>query len=1162
MKKTILSWMLATAMTVTGLTSPIPPTAQAQNINESEVSDISLAYTSNITVDTEGSILRIYGKEDTTYQVPVNITAGCTLILDHACNSADITIADGVDVKILLRGTNVLHDICAQGGSETHVCICGTSSDDMLTANNIACPDGGSTASGAEVLLENCTVICANLSCGGNGKNTAHNGGSATVAGASPGSNASPYVTIRSADLTVNGNVACGGNGLQSTGSWSATASDGGSSGEVFIDSSHVTVSGNVSMGGKGGNGTIGSTYYNCRAGNTRSASKVTICNHSTVNVSGNIATQQHLPQASNDGKQAGLHGVTVTVSDSELTAKDIASGGNGHMQVHYNVYSGSGASYNIYGTAGGNGGTLIADRSKITCETAVCGGNAGEYQNYESSMYGNISGDYACDHHPLDGNGGVIRSDTSNLTIADAACKKGSRWNGYKNPSTYSESVFLGGTLSGTVYGSVITTDMTSILKGGFVADEDIYNSEEASCAECVLQTDEDMAGQTVQIYANDLSGTVTLDDSGALHTYLGVAKQVLKLSGTSLYAGTYMVKRDVSRNVFQMDAYGKIRVDHGGAVIAEDSYTYQDTTYPYSGAYTVTGHSENAVLTVESGKHQLLLHDTSFDTLNVNGASEVILQPDGLVRINTVNVASGAVLTVAGLGGIYADTDGFSIGECHGILQNEAGTRIYPVTILFEEPGTYDVKLNGESLTVRTDEAGLVHFLLAEGEYDLCIDREPFYFQGHLSVTDDLQLSQADLTLCADISKGDLIIEDQTVTLGEDQIQSDADVFVIKSTDETHEVYVEKKDAVITLDDPPADLQIHLPENFEGQLCNPSGISLRIVTIHTDHPDQELTLTLDGREYTVTTDSEGDFSFLAAVGSHSVEITIGDKTYRCTHPFSVTESETNSYSIADDMTDAPDDLPQKDDDVNTANDEHSGSGSASSVPGGGSSQTSGTSAGGGDSAPITAASPASTTASGGSVSTVKTPSTASPAAVIPARRTPSITLRSSLKGISILSANAKNTYRIYTRKKIRFTVKREANTDYYYKILKKGQHNSQGKWKKMSTDSFTVSGSARSAKGQRIVFKAVNKAGKTVQKTTGFVIDTKRPTITGVKNGVFYRKKRSIRVSDDCGSCNVYLNGKKMKQSFIIQKRGVYLLTASDPAGNQRSVLFAVLY
>ena len=159
------------------------------------------------------------------------------------------------------------------------------------------------------------------------------------------------------------------------------------------------------------------------------------------------------------------------------------------------------------------------------------------------------------------------------------------------------------------------------------------------------------------------------------------------------------------------------------------------------------------------------------------------------------------------------------------------------------------------------------------------------------------------------------------------------------------------------------------------------------------------------------------------------------------------------------------------------------------------------------------------------------------------------------------MISADAKNTYKLYTRKKVQLTVTRDSNTDYYYKVLRRGQKTADGKWKELKTNKITVSDSENSANGQRIALKAVNKAGTTIEKTTGFVIDTKKPTVTGVKNAKFYHEKRTISATDNCGSCQVRLNGKKVKSKMTIEKKGIYLLTASDPAGNQRTVLFAIL-
>ena len=71
---------------------------------------------------------------------------------------------------------------------------------------------------------------------------------------------------------------------------------------------------------------------------------------------------------------------------------------------------------------------------------------------------------------------------------------EKGSCWSGYSHPSTYSDQRFSGGMISGRVRGAVITTDLTTICDGDFEAATEVRNSEEASCAKCLLKTDMDV--------------------------------------------------------------------------------------------------------------------------------------------------------------------------------------------------------------------------------------------------------------------------------------------------------------------------------------------------------------------------------------------------------------------------------------------------------------------------------------------------------------------------------------------------------------------------------------------------------------------------------------------------------------------------------------------
>ena len=219
-----------------------------------------------------------------------------------------------------------------------------------------------------------------------------------------------------------------------------------------------------------------------------------------------------------------------------------------------------------------------------------------------------------------------------------------------------------------------------------------------------------------------------------GHLHTYLGVGKQSLKMVGSSVYAGTYMIRRSSPLNIFQLDPYGKICVDHAGATITDTSYSYQDEVYSYNGDYTISGDSENSVITVLSGNHQLTLQNTTFAALNIQNTSDVTIQLEDHAKIGVVNVDENARLKLAGIGNILADPTMLKIGECNGTIYNEEGNRMIQTEILFENPGSYQLKLNGEILTVETDAEGRAQLLLAEGAYDLRIDAGPFFFQENL--------------------------------------------------------------------------------------------------------------------------------------------------------------------------------------------------------------------------------------------------------------------------------------------------------------------------------------------------------------------------------------------------------------------------------------------
>ena len=1190
----LILWLLVTAVIFQQVAFRFPSVIHAQELYTSVDKEISLENVTSIEANTVGSILRIYGEENKTYSVPIRVTTNCSIVLDNVNDQADITVAKGIEVHLILRGNNVLNHINANGGSKTQVYIQGETAESMLSANDIACPVSGSAQTGANVTVEGCILHCANLGCGGDGKDSAYQIGSELMPNASSGSHASPLVTIRSAELTVTGDIACGGNGVQSCGDSNAYSSHGGSSGEVVIDSSQVNVTGNISIGGRGGDGKINSADLDCTSGNTKSSSPVTVRNHSRVVAGGNVATQPDLPLESNGGRQSGFHGVTVGVYDSSLTAKDIASGGNGHDQIRYSKNLDAGiTTCDIFGTAGGNGGTLIADHANITCETAVCGGNAGDYQCYVQDTDGTKTGDYECKEHPLDGNGGIIQADHSNLKILVCAAEKGNRWNDYGNPSTYCDSTFIGGTLDGTVYGDTIRTDLTCILYGGFIAEKDIRTSADISCANCVLQTSETLADQTVRVYANELSETVTLNAAGGFATYLGIGNESVKVHGSSGFSGKYEVEPCAEFQILLLEPYGVLSMEYGDVTISEHSYIYRDEVYDYNGDYTITGNSENGILTVESGDHHLTMSNTSFDTLTVIGNSEVTLQPVESVCINTVNVGEHAVLTLADTEEVRTDTDGLSIGACNGILQNENGKRLFPIKIMFEVPGVHNVRINGKELTVETDEQGLFNLLLAEETYDLQIGSAPLFFQSDIQITGAQQIRQSELTLFADISAGNLVIGENSVTLADTCIQTSANICIRQSTPDAHEVYVEKKNASITLDGVTEDIQIHLPEEFTGCIYNPSAAEPSDTEPSDTEPsdlepsdiestDAESTDTKPSdTEPSDTKPSDTEPSDIESTDAESTDTKPSDTEPSDTEP-SDTDSKPQEKPAKDpseqpdtDTSEQPDTDTSEQPDTDTSKQPDT---DTSEQPDTDTSEQPDTD---------TSKQPDTDTSEQPGKDVSAKPNTKQPyhpdaeqqkqtvteypqytfvtsqlqSATEDKVSSQDIAVFSSLKNISLVDAAVKDTYQLFTRKKLSFNIAREKNTDYYYKILSKGQNDSAGKWIKMSTDRITVSPKKYNEKSIRILFKAINGSESTIKKTPGFVMDTKKPTVTGVKNATFYRKKRTIRVSDNCGDCEVRLNGKPMKQTVTVQKRGLYLLTASDPAGNQRTVLFALL-
>ena len=87
-------------------------------------------------------------------------------------------------------------------------------------------------------------------------------------------------------------------------------------------------------------------------------------------------------------------------------------------------------------------------------------------------------------------------------------------------------------------------------------------------------------------------------------------------------------------------------------------------------------------------------------------------------------------------------------------------------------------------------------------------------------------------------------------------------------------------------------------------------------------------------------------------------------------------------------------------------------------------------------------------------------------------------------------------------------------------------------------------------------IVLKAAN--GE--QRTVSFFIDTKKPTISGIKNNKTYKKGKSFFVNDkDSGVASVTINGKKQTAGstyFSLTKKGKNTITVKDRVGNKKTV------
>ena len=133
--------------------------------------------------------------------------------------------------------------------------------------------------------------------------------------------------------------------------------------------------------------------------------------------------------------------------------------------------------------------------------------------------------------------------------------------------------------------------------------------------------------------------------------------------------------------------------------------------------------------------------------------------------------------------------------------------------------------------------------------------------------------------------------------------------------------------------------------------------------------------------------------------------------------------------------------------------------------------------------------------------------------------------------------------------------------NIDYYeYQLVKRGKevNDSADAWKKVGSDNTIT---IKNTTAARLYIRAHVGDVVTIYKTSGFVVDTTKPTVKGVKNGKTYKKAVTIKVKDSsAGIKSIKLNGKKIKATYKLKKKGSYKLVVMDKAGNKTTMKFKI--
>lgn len=144
------------------------------------------------------------------------------------------------------------------------------------------------------------------------------------------------------------------------------------------------------------------------------------------------------------------------------------------------------------------------------------------------------------------------------------------------------------------------------------------------------------------------------------------------------------------------------------------------------------------------------------------------------------------------------------------------------------------------------------------------------------------------------------------------------------------------------------------------------------------------------------------------------------------------------------------------------------------------------------------------------------------------------------------------KDVYKIYSKKDIRFVFTTKYINKIEYQLIRKGQGIKEKKWCRVKNNKIVLD---KDHKSSVLYLRYIDASGKIIiKKTKGFVLDKIKPVVKGVNDKKTYKKKVTIKVSDEnSGIGKILLNEKKVGTTIKVSRSGNYKLVVIDKAGNK---------